>query len=102
MHAIKFDHRQKCPVACQFRPVYHWKGSYLFVALFHIKQNPTLAATYATIYTFTPELFPTVVRNMAIGVCSTMARIGAISASYIVMFLVSCELQNCFGNIKCL
>lgn len=48
----------------------------------------SITATYASIYTFTPELFPTVIRNMAVGMCSMMARIGAISASYISMWLV--------------
>jgi len=29
-----------------------------------------ITGTYATIYTFTPELFPTVIRNLAMGSCS--------------------------------
>ena len=56
VHAIKFDHRQKCPVAYQFRPVYHWKGSYLFVALFHIKAKSNSSGyvcNYLYIYTRT-------------------------------------------------
>ncbi|CAD5226168.1 unnamed protein product [Bursaphelenchus xylophilus] len=47
-----------------------------------------ITATYASIYTFTPELFPTVIRNTAMGMCSMMARVGAILASYISMWLV--------------
>uniref|UniRef100_A0A0M3K5A8 MFS domain-containing protein n=1 Tax=Anisakis simplex TaxID=6269 RepID=A0A0M3K5A8_ANISI len=43
---------------------------------------------YAVIYTITPELFPTVIRNTAMGCCSTIARIGAILASYIAMWIV--------------
>uniref|UniRef100_A0A914QUF7 Major facilitator superfamily (MFS) profile domain-containing protein n=1 Tax=Panagrolaimus davidi TaxID=227884 RepID=A0A914QUF7_9BILA len=47
-----------------------------------------LALTYSTLYIFTPELFPTVIRNTAMGGCSTIARIGAITASYVSMWLV--------------
>ncbi|TMS37400.1 hypothetical protein L596_004337 [Steinernema carpocapsae] len=48
----------------------------------------SITGTYATIYTFTPELFPTVIRNTAMGCCSMIARVGAIIASYIAMWLV--------------
>jgi hypothetical protein len=48
-----------------------------------------ITGTYAGIYTFTPELFPTVIRNTAMGICSMMARVGAILASYISMWVVS-------------
>ena len=58
-----------------------------------------------TVYTYTPELFPTVsffvaascldfsknlfcqvVRGTAMGACSMLARVGAIAASYIAMW----------------
>ncbi|VDN53705.1 unnamed protein product [Dracunculus medinensis] len=47
-----------------------------------------ITSSYAVIYTITPELFPTVIRNIAMGCCSMIARIGAISASYISMWIV--------------
>ncbi len=56
-----------------------------------------ITGTYATIYTFMPELFPTVIRNTAMGVCSMIARVGAISASYIAMWLVSWQ-RAVFGG----
>ena len=36
------------------------------------------AASFAIVYVFTAELFPTQIRNSAIGLCSTASRIGAI------------------------
>ncbi|KAJ1363771.1 hypothetical protein KIN20_038429 [Parelaphostrongylus tenuis] len=36
-----------------------------------------VTVSYTTMYTYTSELFPTVIRNTALGCCSTIARIGA-------------------------
>ena len=41
------------------------------------------SASFAIVFVFTAELFPTPVRNSAIGLCSTSARIGGLLAPYI-------------------
>ena len=40
------------------------------------------SASYATIYIFANELFPTNVRNTGMGTCSMIARIGAMIGTY--------------------
>ena len=42
-----------------------------------------ITSTYAIIYVFTAELFPTVVRNVAVGSSSMIARVGGAVAPYI-------------------
>ncbi|CAJ0601486.1 unnamed protein product [Cylicocyclus nassatus] len=51
-----------------------------------------ITGTYAAMYTYTPELFPTVIRNTAMGLCSMIARVGAISATYLSLWIA--ELPN--------
>lgn len=43
-----------------------------------------ISAVFVVVILHTAELFPTTVRNSAIGASSTMAHIGSISAPYIV------------------
>jgi MFS family permease len=47
------------------------------------------SATYAIIYIYANELFPTNVRNTGMGICSMVARIGAIIGTYCNDSLVS-------------
>lgn len=47
-----------------------------------------ISSVYAVVILYTSDLFPTVIRASAIGVSSTFAHFGSISAPYIVDFLV--------------
>ena len=38
------------------------------------------SACFAVVFVYTAEMFPTPIRNSAVGICSTVARIGALSA----------------------
>ncbi|VDK29051.1 unnamed protein product [Gongylonema pulchrum] len=62
----------------------HW---FVSVAQF-LLTKAAITSCYAAIYTATPELYPTVIRNTAMGCCSMIARVGAILSSYIAMWLV--------------
>lgn len=41
--------------------------------------------SFAILFLYSSELYPTSIRNLAVGICSTIARLGFILASYIVM-----------------
>lgn len=46
-----------------------------------------IQAAFIILYMFTSEMYPTVIRNTAVGVCSMIARFGAGMASYIALLV---------------
>ncbi|MED6272708.1 hypothetical protein CHARACLAT_033187 [Characodon lateralis] len=44
----------------------------------------SVSTVFAVVYAYTAELYPTVLRNTAVGACSTASRIGSIIAPYFI------------------
>lgn len=47
-----------------------------------------ISSAYSIVTLYTAELFPTEIRNSALGTCSTLAHVGSMSAPYVVDILV--------------
>lgn len=59
-----------------------------------------ITSAFSMLYVYNVELYPTLVRNMAVGATSTASRLGSIIAPYFVYLgetsCISClELPNC-------
>lgn len=57
--------------------------NWLFIGLTMLGKM-SITASYGTIYLFSVEQFPTVVRNVALGAASMSARIGGVTAPYLI------------------
>ena len=53
------------------------------------------SASFATIYLFSTELFPTNLRTTSIGICSMIGRLGAILGTFSNDYLVSSWMRTC-------
>ena len=69
------------------------------------------SAGFAVVFVYTAEMFPTPIRNSAVGLCSTVARIGALSAPVIagldsvwapLPFLIMGGAATLVGCLSCL
>merc|ERR1719187_3128933 len=59
----------------------------LFRTLFALAGKLFAAGNFSVVYMYTAEIYPTVIRNTAIGACSMMGRIGNLAAPYIALYL---------------
>ena len=49
-----------------------------------------VSAAFASIYVYTVEIFPTPIRSLALGSCSTIARFGAILSPFVIDLVSEC------------
>ncbi|XP_047463141.1 solute carrier family 22 member 4 [Mugil cephalus] len=60
-------------------------GTLQYVALtLEMTGKFAFTTAFSTVYIYTAELYPTVLRNVGIGMCSSAARIGSITAPYVI------------------
>ncbi|XP_036673347.3 organic cation transporter protein [Drosophila suzukii] len=59
-------------------------GSTTWIVAFAMLGRFGISATYSVVTLYTAELYPTEIRNSALGTCSTFAHVGSISAPYVV------------------
>ncbi|KAH8247416.1 hypothetical protein KR038_003759 [Drosophila bunnanda] len=62
-------------------------GSTTWVVAFAMLGRFGISATYSVVTLYTAELYPTEIRNSALGTCSTFAHVGSISAPFVVDIL---------------
>ncbi|KAH8347203.1 hypothetical protein KR059_006577 [Drosophila kikkawai] len=62
-------------------------GNTTWVVAFAMLGRFGISATYSVVTLYTAELYPTEIRNSALGTCSTFAHVGSISAPFVVDIL---------------
>ena len=59
-----------------------------------------VTAAFASIYVYSSELFPTIFRNVALGICSSSARVGSMLAPQVVVLFREPYTTLVFGAVS--
>ena len=74
--------------------VMHFAANYYVGIVFAMAGKFCVTCSFAIIYVYTGQIFPTVVRSIGVGSSSTVARIGSIIAPYIKDLVSDSQLAN--------
>lgn len=72
------EHKLKCPRILPFSALHYVSLSLEMIGKFGF----TMA--FSVVYIYTAEIYPTVLRNVGMGMCSSAARIGSITSPYVI------------------
>jgi hypothetical protein len=61
------------------------KEEMTFSLIFMLAGKASIQGAFNILYIFTSELYPTIIRNSAVGLCSMIGRVGAGTAGYIAI-----------------
>ena len=84
----KSDNKQCCAVAAFLKP-----GT-IFYTILALGAKLGAAAAFNVTFMYTAQLYPTSIRNSAVGTCSTIARVGGMLAPIIGKFLIELGKVN--------
>jgi len=86
-----------CGVACLLALVMPSSNDYrVAVIVFVMVAKFFVISTFNSVYVYTAELYPTVIRNNGVGLSSMIARIGGIAAPYVVLLADLPNLRKTF------
>lgn len=91
--AIDYIGRKKSMALCFFMftlcmlPMYACIGRVALTVLIFVARA-AISGGYQVVFVYTPEVFPTEIRALAMGICSAMARVGALITPFIAQVLL--------------
>ncbi|KAM7433847.1 hypothetical protein ABFA07_015961 [Porites harrisoni] len=86
-----------CGVACLLALAMPSSDEYqVAVVIFVMVAKFFVISTFNSVYVYTAELYPTVIRNNGVGLCSMIARIGGIVSPYVVLLADLPNLRKTF------
>ncbi|XP_033123176.1 synaptic vesicle 2-related protein-like [Anneissia japonica] len=77
-----------CMLFCVFSSLQFFCLSRTNMVIFLFCARGSVSAIFNVVFIYTPEVYPTTIRGLALGTCSTVARVGAIVTPFIAQVLM--------------